>query len=108
MSIPHARAGEVVHLPLGADLGKSKTTTLVKTGDLELIRLVLPAGKEIPSHQAPGAITVQCLEGRVDFIVSGKSHALVPGQLLFLTANEPHALKSIEHSSLLVTLLLPK
>lgn len=108
MSIQHAKTGEVIQLPLGADLGNSKTTTLVKTAHLELIRLVLPAGKEILSHKAPGEIAVQCLEGRVAFNVAGKTQELIPGQLLYLAANEPHAVKGIENSSLLVTLLLPK
>ena len=108
MSIPHAKPGEVIHLPLGAALGSSKTTTLVKTSGLELIRLVLPAGKEIPTHKAPGEITVQCLEGRVAFTADGKTQELTAGQLLYLSAGEPHAVKAIEESSLLVTLLLPK
>jgi quercetin dioxygenase-like cupin family protein len=108
MSIQHAKAGEVIHLPLGAALGNSKTTTLVKTEELELIRLVIPAGKEIPSHKAPGEITVQCLEGRVAFTANGTTQELTSGQLLYLAAGELHAVKGIENSSLLVTLLLPK
>lgn len=106
MSIPHAKSNEVVPLLLGDDLGNSKTATLVKTADLELIRLVLPAGKEIPSHKAPGEITVQCLEGRVAFTADGKTQELTAGQLLYLAAGEPHAVKGIKDSSLLVTLLL--
>lgn len=108
MSIQHARSGEVVPLMLGPALSDSKSTTLVKTVDLELIRLILPAGKEIPSHKAPGEITVQCLEGRVAFTTAGKMQELAPGQLLYLQASEPHAVKAIENSSLLVTLLLGK
>jgi quercetin dioxygenase-like cupin family protein len=108
MSIQHARSGEVVQLPLGTALCSSKTTTLVKTAELDLIRLILPAGKEIPSHKAPGEITVQCLEGRVAFTADGKTQELAPGQLLFLNAGEPHAVKGIEDSSLLVTLLPAK
>ena len=108
MSIPHAKPGEVVQLPLGAALGSSKTTTLAKTADLELIRLVLPAGKDIPSHKVAGEITVQCLEGRVAFTAEGKTHDLSAGQLLYLAAGEPHAVKGIEDSSVLVTILLPK
>ena len=42
MAIPHAKPGEVIQLPLGTALGSSKTTTLVKTADLELIRLRTP------------------------------------------------------------------
>lgn len=108
MSIHHAKPNEIVQLPLGKDLANSKTTTLVKSDDLELIRLVLPAGKEIPKHKAHGEITVQCLEGRIDFTAEDKTQELVAGQLLFLVAGEPHALKAIEDSSVLVTLLLPK
>ena len=108
MSIPHAKPGEIVPLLLGPDLATSKTATLVKTDDLELIRLVVPAGKEIATHKAPGPITVQCLEGRVAFTAQGKTQELVAGQLLYLPAEQPHALKGIESSSLLVTILLRK
>jgi quercetin dioxygenase-like cupin family protein len=108
MSIQHAKAGEVIQLPLGAALGTSQTTTLAKTADLELIRLVLPAGKEIPTHKARGEITVQCLEGRVAFTAEGTTRELAAGQLLYLAAGEPHAVKAIEDASLLVTLLLPQ
>jgi len=108
MSIQHAKPGEAIQLPLGAAVCSSKTMTLAKTADLELIRLVLTAGKEIPTHKAPGEITVQCLEGRVAFTTEGKTQELTAGQLLYLSAGEPHAVKGIEDSSLLVTLLLPK
>lgn len=108
MSIPHANPGEVIQLPLGTALCSSRTTTVVKTADLELIRLVLPAGKEIPTHRALGEITVQCLEGRVSFTTAGKTQELAAGQLVYLAAGEPHAVKGIELSSLLLTLLLPK
>jgi quercetin dioxygenase-like cupin family protein len=95
-------------MPLGAALCSSKTATLVKTAELELIRLVLPAGKEIPTHKARGEITVQCLEGRVAFTAGGKTQELTAGQLLCLNAGEPHSLKGIEDSSLLLILLLPQ
>jgi quercetin dioxygenase-like cupin family protein len=109
MSIPHAKPGAVVDCrPLGAALATTKTATLVKTKDLELVRLVLPAGKQIASHQASGEITVQCLEGRVAFTAYGRTQELVAGQMLFLEAAAPHSLKAIDDSSLLLTMLLPK
>jgi quercetin dioxygenase-like cupin family protein len=108
MSIQHAASGEIVNLVLGDSLANTKSSTLVKTADLELIRLVLPAGKAIPTHKAPGEITVQCLEGRAVFTCGGKTQDLAAGQLLFLSAEQPHALQAIENSSLLVTMLLPK
>jgi len=109
MSIPHAKAGELIDVrPLGSELRGTKTTTLVKTDDFEILRLVLPAGKEIPEHEAPGEISVQCLEGRVAFTTAGKTQELSAGQLLYLSTAEPHALRGIDDASLLVTTLLSK
>jgi len=108
MSIHHAKPGEIIQLPLRTTPSSFTTATLVKTNDLELIRLVLPAGKEIPTHKVPGEITVQSLEGRVAFTAGQKTQELVAGQLLYLSGGEPHSVKAIEDSSLLVTILLPK
>jgi quercetin dioxygenase-like cupin family protein len=109
MALPHATSGQIVDVrPLGEKLKQSVTTTLVKTDKLEVIRLVLPAGKEIPHHQVTGEITVQCLEGVVGFGVEGQTKVLEAGQLLYLSGSELHALKGIEDSSVLVTILLEK
>lgn len=108
MSIQHAKPGEAIDLALGPALATAKTSTLLKTADLEVIRLVVPAGKTIPTHKAPGEITVHCLEGRVKFTAAGTTQDLAAGQLLFLTAEQPHAVEAIEPSSVLVTMLLPK
>ncbi|HPU90541.1 MAG TPA: NTP transferase domain-containing protein, partial [Spirochaetota bacterium] len=65
-SVMAAGIRDIIDLrPLGPSLVTAKTITLAKTADLELIRLVLPVGKELPTHKVPGEITVQCLEGRV-------------------------------------------
>jgi quercetin dioxygenase-like cupin family protein len=108
MSIQQAKPIEVIQLSLGAALCDSRTTTIVKTEDLELTRFVLPAGKVIPVHKAPGEITVQCLEGRVNFTVDGTTKELMPGHLIHLPASVPHALKGMEDSSLLVTRSMPR
>lgn len=109
MAIQHAAAGEVVDVrPLESELANRQTTTLVKTDALEIIRLVLPAGKEIPTHSAPGPLVVQCLEGCVSFSTMGREIDLEPGRLLHLEPGEPHALRAVENSSLLLTILLPR
>lgn len=107
MAIPHANPGEVIDLsPLADKIASTKTYTVFKTPTLEAIRLVLPAGKQIAEHKAPGEITVQCLEGRVQFTSGGSTHELTAGKMLYLRAAEPHALHAIEDSSILVTLSL--
>ena len=109
MSIPHAGPGEVVDVcPLGAALPTTGTRTLVKADALDVIRLVVPAGKEIPTHKAKGELVVHCLEGKVAFTACGRTHDLEAGHLLYLPAGEPHSLRGIEDGSLLLTVLLPK
>ena len=108
MSIPHAVPGEVVDVrPLGAALAATVTRTLVKTDSIDVIRMIVPAGKEIPTHKAKGELIVQCLEGKIAFTSYGQTHKLVAGQLLHLSTGEPHSLRGIEDGSLLLTVLLP-
>ena len=46
MALPHAQSCEVVSLrPLGPRLHDTPTSALIKAGQLEVIRVVLPAGK---------------------------------------------------------------
>lgn len=106
MAIPHAEPGQMIDAtPLGARLAETKTHTLVKTDEIEMIRLVLPAGKELPTHKAPGTIIVQCLEGRVLFTARDDELDMFPGNLVYLTTNEPHAVLAVEDSSVLLTII---
>jgi quercetin dioxygenase-like cupin family protein len=80
VAIPHAKPGEPISVrPLGSDLVEAKTSTLIKTNTLEVIRLVVRAGKEIPAHWVAGEITVQCLEGHVALTVSDTTRELGAG-----------------------------
>lgn len=107
MAIPHAAPGEVIDIsPLGPRLPPSQTATLVKTATLEVLRLVLPAGKRIEPHSVPGEVTVQCLEGAVEFEVRGQQRVLTPGTLLYLAGGDEHAVRAVENSTLLVTIVL--
>jgi quercetin dioxygenase-like cupin family protein len=107
MAIPHAAPGELLDVrPLAAALPERVTQTLIRTAQLEVIRLVLPKGKEIAEHRVDGEITVHCLEGRVAFTARGQTQELPAGHMLYLAGGDPHALKGIEDSSLLVTIIL--
>ena len=109
MSVPHANPGEVVDVrPLGPALATTATRTLVKTAAVTVVRMVVPAGKEVPAHTAKGELVVQCLEGKVAFTAGGKTHDLEAGHLLYLPAGEPHSLRGIEDGSLLLTVLSPR
>lgn len=107
MAIPHARPGEPIDIrPLGGGLASAKTVALFKSRDLEVVRVVLLAGKSLPNHKVPGEITVQCLEGRIDVTTEGASHVLAAGQLLYLRGDVLHGVTALEDSSFLVTVVL--
>lgn len=109
MAIHHASPGEMIDIgPLGNTLADAKTGTLFKTDAMDVLRLVLPAGKTIAEHKAPGEIAVQCIEGRVQFSAMNKTVELTSGTMLYLPVSEPHALHAVEDSSLLVFISLRK
>ena len=109
MATPQAKPGELVDIrPLGSVLSTSQRTILLRAEQVEIVRLVVPAGKEIPEHKAKGEIVVQCLEGRVAYTVFGKTLILEAGKLLYMPMGEPHSVKGIEDASLLSTIFLPK
>jgi quercetin dioxygenase-like cupin family protein len=107
MAIPHAKSGEVIDLlPAGDAPAPAPTSTVVKTGRLEVIRLAVPAGKERPRYQVAGEITVQCLEGRVALTAGAGARELRAGRMLCLAGSEPHSLRGIEDAAVLLTVLL--
>ena len=109
MAIPHSQPGEVVDVrPLGSALASAQTATLLRAEQVEVRRLVVPAGKGIAEHKAKGEIVVHCLEGKVTYTAFGKTHTLEAGKLLYLPTGEPHSVKGVEDASLLLTILLPK
>ncbi len=107
MALTHLASGEAASLaPHGAALASSRSHTLIKSAALEVNRLVLRAGARLREHRVPGEITVQCLEGEVDFEAHGTTRRLRPGDLLYLTGGVPHALHAHRDASLLLTILL--
>lgn len=107
MAIPHARPGQTVDVqPLGLRLAQEKTVALFKSEDLEVMRLVLLAGKSLPPHKVPGEITVQCIEGSIEVTAANQSHILRAGQLLYLAGGVTHSVTAIQDSSALVTVAL--
>lgn len=109
MAIAHAQPGEAVDVrPLGSALAGTKTRTLIKTKSVEVVRMVMPAGKVISDHKASGEIIVECLEGKIAFTAMGKTEEHAAGQMLYLAAAEPHSVRAIEDSSFLLTILLDR
>ncbi|OYT99956.1 MAG: hypothetical protein CFE40_01125 [Burkholderiales bacterium PBB1] len=109
MAIPHAQPGQVIEVqPLGARMTQEPTVALFKSADLEVMRLVLTAGKCLPPHSVPGEITIQCIEGAIEVTFDGGSQRLQPGQMLYLARGASHGVQALQDSSALVTVALRK
>lgn len=109
MALSHAASGTVIDIrPLAEKCTTFSAIALVKTPQLEVIRMTMPRGKAMPEHKVPGDITVQCIEGSIGFSAHGKTQTLHAGDLIFLAGGEPHALQALEDASVLVTILLKK
>ncbi|MBU0745250.1 MAG: cupin domain-containing protein [Gammaproteobacteria bacterium] len=107
MALPHAQSGQIVSVrPLGDRLAQTVTTAILKAGQLEVMRVVLPVGKSMKEHQTPGEATVQCIEGMVEFVSDQGVQQLRAGDFVHLAPRALHALKAVEPASLLVTLCL--
>jgi quercetin dioxygenase-like cupin family protein len=109
MAIAHAAPGQLVDVqPLGNQLSESRNVALFKTDELEVIRLVMPAGKTMPSHWVRGEIMIHCLEGEIGLTAGGQTRQMKAGQLVWLEGGVDHALEAVKDSSLLLTIVLRK
>ena len=107
MALHHLASGEIANLlHQGGDALSMQSVALFKSEQMEVIRLRLPLGRSMPTHQVAGEITVQCLEGVLDFETPEGVQRLQAGQLLFLRGGVPHSLLAVEDTSVLLTIVL--
>lgn len=102
MALKHAISGEVISL-LADPAPISKA--LVCAPRLEVMRLVLEAGKVIPGHAVAGPLTIQCLQGSVQVQAQGVWQNLQEQQLMYVAEDVAHALRAEVHAIVLVTLV---
>lgn len=107
MALEHLLPMQAVDLhPLEAGLADAKSVALFKSEHLEVIRLVLPAGKSLAPHRVEGEITLQCLEGEVDVEAGGEKTRLRGAQMLYLRGGASHGVTAVRDASLLLTVVL--
>ena len=57
MALQHARQGQVIDVqPYGAAIRDAQSIALFKSDQIEVMRLVFPAGHHMPTHKVPGEI----------------------------------------------------
>jgi len=79
--------------------------TLIKEGPVTVTLIGVNPGGSLHAHKADGPITVQVLEGEVEFTVGESSRALPAGTLLALDGGITHAVHSAHGGMFLLTVV---
>jgi len=82
--------------------------TLFKSDGMRIVLIALHEGAEMKTHQAPGVISVQVIEGNISFKTEQKIAERSTGQMLALHAGIPHSVTAIKDSVFLLTLAISK
>lgn len=78
--------------------------TVFKTNGLRIVLIALHKGAEMVKHTAEGIISVQVLEGKMQFNTDLQSVELSKGKMLALHERIPHTVLAIEETIFLLTL----
>lgn len=106
MNQGHVESSEVINLAaLKGDMDVDASYALVKTDDMEVIRMALPQGKEINEHSVEGEISVLCLKGHIQFNVGGVIRNLSEDDWMYLKKQQTFSYSVKENTILLVTIL---
>jgi len=79
--------------------------TLVKNGPLRLTLIGLAPGGVLAPHSTEGPITVQVLEGEIEFEADGQSQLLPAGSMIALGARVVHSARSTSGGIILLTVV---
>ncbi|MDZ7715342.1 MAG: hypothetical protein U5J95_03935 [Balneolaceae bacterium] len=102
----HVQSGEVINLEtLKKDMKLDSSYALVKTPDMEVIRMALKKGKVVTENSVSGEISIQCLTGSIEFKVGDQVRSLTHGDWIYLQKKQVYSYTVNEDTILLVTIL---
>ena len=81
----------------------SKQVLKKESGNVTLF--AFDRGEELTEHTSVFDALLQVIEGEAEVTVSGKTSAVKAGQIIFMPAKEPHAVKAVARFKMLLTLL---
>lgn len=84
-------------------VGQDRTVIFLKTDSLRVIFRSFSEGASLPTHKAPGPITVQVLDGHIEFTADTQTTPVRKGEVLALESGVPHSVKALSNSAILIT-----
>lgn len=107
MALKHAKPGEVVNLLCHAENSDPISQALVSEPRMELMRLILEAGKQLPAHAVAGPITLYCHQGSVEVESGDGWQPMHDNDLMYLDGGTGHAVRALTDAIMLVTIFRP-
>lgn len=81
--------------------------TLLRTGNSRVVLFGFAEGQELTEHTSTQNAVIQILCGECEFSLAGRKNTLKTGDLLYLPARLPHAVRATKQFSMLLTLSKP-
>src|SRR5512136_178685 len=81
----------------------SKTVIDKKAGTITLFSF--DKGQGLSEHTAPFDAMVYILDGEVELTLSGKKNLMVEGDMIIMSAGEPHALRATEKFKMMLVMI---
>ncbi|NHA57863.1 cupin domain-containing protein [Helicobacter pylori] len=95
---------EVINFLEGVCFEKLHIEALSENSSNKEMRICMPKGAVMDKHKAPGAISVQVLEGKIIFEVENEKIEMPKGALISLEAQISHRLDALENSVIRLSL----
>jgi len=87
-------------------MGERTAVTLMKSSFMRIVLIALHGQSEINFHQSGNVISVQLLEGKINFQTQNESVMLSKGSLITIHEDTQHSLIAIEESVFLLTVAI--
>ncbi len=78
--------------------------TVYKTNGMRIVLIALHEDAVLKKHTAEGIISVQVLEGEINFSTDDQSVVIKQGQMIALHKGLPHSVKAVKETVFLLTL----
>lgn len=82
------------------------SVTIFKSPTMRIVLLGLHKNAALKPHKANGVISVQVLDGKIEFTAEGQTHLMEKGQMVALHDNLTHSVLALEESFFLLTLAM--
>jgi len=83
--------------------GDRHGSSLVKGDGINVALMMLKKGAKLQEHHTRAPVTVQVIDGRINFIANGKTQVVTRGMIVALDRAIEHSVEAVEESALVLT-----